>query len=769
MLLLLAAVAASADLTGIVVDASTGDPVAGANVRAGALATVTDAGGRFRLAADAAALDDSLSVSHVGYRAVRLATATDLRIQLQPLTLRLDEVVVRAGLTPESLQQSSSAVSVVGARRLAQHDHLQELATAIPNLNWAGGTSRPQYFQIRGIGERSHYAGEGPPSFSVGTVVDDVDLSGLGTGGLLFDLEQVEVYRGPQSTIFGANAMAGLIHVRSATPDAHLDYSVRTGAGSDGLWRGEGYVNLPVTPDLALRAGAAHGRSDGFRDNRFLDRQDTNRRRESVGRVKALWTPGPARVTGTLFVADADNGYDAWAPDNNEELVTYSDRPGVDAQRTSGLSLRADVPVTRELHVLSITSWSTTDSEYSFDGDWGNDPYWLAEPYNFDPDVENYSYSFFDDMERTRDGWTQELRLAREHLPGGGSAVIGAFARGLAESTEATGYLFGGDAFELDSRFDIDEVALYGQHRRPLSDRLLLTATLRADRNRTAYSGVTDGATRIAFDTSGWLGGGRLGLALALDERSALFANLARGYRAGGVNQHPRLAPENRPYEPEYVWNTELGWRYAGDAARLAVTAFHGRRSDQQVELSTQQDPGDPNSFVYFTSNAGAGWNAGVEVEGEATLLPWLGLRASGGWLRTHVDEYSFLTGQGERLILGDREAAHAPNFSLRAGLHTTAAQGAQASMEVVAVDAFYFSDSHDQRSAGYQLFNGSLGWREGPWSIRLWGRNLLDERYAVRGFYFGLEPPAYPETLYVSWGDPRQVGVTLTAHLAAL
>jgi len=757
------AASVGADVEGYVTDADTGAPVAGANVSVeGGTGASTDDDGYFRIYGMA----DSLTVSHVGYHSLRVPSAAATRIVLQPLTLLMGEVVVRAGWTEESLQQATSSVTVIEAITLRENRHLQDVTASIPNLNWAGGTARPQYFQIRGIGERSNYAGEGPPSFSVGTVVDDIDLSGLGTGGLLFDLEQVEVYRGPQSTIFGANALAGLIHLRSADPVDRFARGLSAGVGSDGLKDGAAYVNIPVSTTMALRAGYSHGRSDGFRDNEFLRRHDTNRRRESVGRLKGLWTPvSGSRLTATLFHVDANNGYDVWTPDNNEALRTYSDSAGVDAQRTTGLSLRAEVPLTGQLQLVSISAYARTEADYSFDSDWGNDGYWLQAPFSFDADVEGYSYDFFDDMNRQRDTWTQEVRLLRDHLPAvGGSGVLGVFTRGLEEDADATGYLFGGDAADLVSTFDVNEVAFYGQHRRALTERVQLTATARADRNETSYSGGTNGgAESIRFATDEWLAGGRIGLALDLGETRAAFVSLSRGYRAGGINQHPRLDAANRPYDPEYVVNAEAGYRWSGPRGRASITAFHGRRSSQQVELSTQQDTGDPNSFVYFTNNAGAGWNAGVEVDGSYAMSA-IGVSGSLGYLQTQVDDYTFATGAGTALTLGDREAAHAPSYNLRVGVRTMAPRGPQAALELTAMDAFFFSDSHDQRSSGYHLWNGSVGYRHKDWSVRLWGRNLLDRRYAVRGFFFGLEPPAYENTLYVSYGDPRQAGLTVTA-----
>jgi outer membrane receptor protein involved in Fe transport len=73
----------------------------------------------------------------------------------------------------------------------------------------------------------------------------------------------------------------------------------------------------------------------------------------------------------------------------------------------------------------------------------------------------------------------------------------------------------------------------------------------------------------------------------------------------------------------------------------------------------------------------------------------------------------------------------------------------------------FYFDTSHDERASSRFLANLRGGYHAGHWSVELWVHNLFDERYAVRGFYFGNEPPEFPPTLYLRWGDPRQAGVT--------
>ncbi|MEO2044581.1 MAG: TonB-dependent receptor, partial [Nitrospinaceae bacterium] len=87
---------------------------------------------------------------------------------------------------------------------------------------------------------------------------------------------------------------------------------------------------------------------------------------------------------------------------------------------------------------------------------------------------------------------------------------------------------------------------------------------------------------------------------------------------------------------------------------------------------------------------------------------------------------------------------------------------GMFASAQMSFKDEYYFSDSHNQKSEPYSLLNLTLGKSFGKTTATIWIRNALDERYATRGFYFGLIPPDYPDQLWKSFGDPRQVGITL-------
>ena len=130
-----------------------------------------------------------------------------------PTADKIETITVTSGFRQQSLQKTAASLSVLTDTDIKQRNaqHLEELIAVTPNVNFASGSQRARYYQIRGIGERSQF--KEPINPSVGMIIDGVDFTGIGSIANLFDVQQAEVYRGPQETHFGAHAIAGMITV----------------------------------------------------------------------------------------------------------------------------------------------------------------------------------------------------------------------------------------------------------------------------------------------------------------------------------------------------------------------------------------------------------------------------------------------------------------------------------------------------------------------------------------------------------------------------
>jgi len=656
----------------------------------------------------------------------------------------IDEIVVTAdyrGRTAGDLPASVSVLDEDAIKQLAVQ-HFEELISAIPNLNWSGDGHRARYFQIRGVGELEQY--QGAPNPSVGLLIDDIDFSGIGTIATLFDLQQVEVLRGPQGTRYGANALAGLIYMQSAAPTADWSGRAQVSAANDAAFSGGIAMGGPIDDELLFRASAHHHESDGFRNNPYLGRSDTNGRRETTLRGRFRWLPNDAwQVDLATLFADIDNGYDAFALDNG--LTVLSDKPGKDAQESAGASLRIAYAGPNDVTVTAITAVADSDIIFSYDADWGNDESWAP-----------VAYDYISVSERQRRTFSQELRVA------GADWLIGAYAMRLEDDlvTANQGNYY--DPFydfadSLDDTFGSDyratNIAVFGQFDRDVGDRSQLSFGIRGEHRNTEY---TDSASLVARPSeSMW--GGDLTLSHDISGTVTSFASLSKGYKAGGFNLG--LVPgDRREFGAEAMLNLEVGiksgWR--ANTLQLNASLFVSRRDNQQVRTSFQLDPGDPASFVFFTDNAAEGDTVGLEADLRWSPNSGWSMYATLGWLDATFDQF-----ETPQVNLNGREQAHAPTYTLATGARYQHASGFFARLDLSARDEFYFDVSHDQQSKAYSLANARIGYSREQWTAQLWVRNLFDEKYAVRGFYFGNEPPDFPNTLYTRQGDPRQAGVT--------
>ena len=655
---------------------------------------------------------------------------------------QLPELVVTASLWKTDLLSTTASTTAIGSSELEAggNFHFQDLINAIPNLTWTGGTSRPRYFQIRGIGENSQFEGETPDS-TVRFLVDDLDFTGLGSIGNLFDVQQVEVLRGPQAGAFGVNAAGGLIKLVSNEPTPYWTGQAEATVGQDEL-RGGGFAIggplLQHEPEaLTFRLSTYQLNSNGFRENKFLKRDDTNERDEFNTRLKLRWKPATEWTwDGTLFYANANNGYDEWSL-GNTDFTIYSDEPGRDEQESKAASLRGAWEGLPGAKLSTITTYTGTDSLYSYDGDWSN------------PASAGWSAYVF--LLRDRERWSEEIRIDSAESEDALGLIdrwtVGLYYEDLEEDSE-----FGGDWGAFKTRYMSQSASLYGQATHLLNMQSRITLGLRAE----YFEVDTDIENRddVRFDE--YLFGGKLTFEQDLDENRTLFASIGRGYKAGGANIFPNLdASLPVKYESEALWNYELGLRAKSMDGKLVsqLTLFYLDRENAQLRDSA----GDRVSFTYFTTNGEGARHLGLEGESTWYFLPNWSFSGSLGLLDAHRDAYT--DPSNNALQIAERGLANAPTYTYRARLAYNPRRGFFANGEVTGSDSYYESNSHDEKRSAFNIVNAALGYRVDDWTFTVWARNLFDTRYEKRVFYFD---NGAGETRYENPADPQQFGATL-------
>lgn len=682
----------------------------------------------------------------------------------------VEEVVVTADFRQTDVQSIPEATSVLGAAAIEQRsaDHLESILALAPNVNFASGASRGRYFQIRGIGERSQFVD--PVNPSVGLRIDGIDMTGLGGAATLFDVQQVEVLRGPQGTRFGANALAGMINIESNGPSAEHDGYVTGKVGNYNSRQAGAALGGELNDALQGRIAVQKLVSDGYMHDAYLNRDDTNNLDEAVARGRLHYQADDQnQLDLTLLYINVNNGYDAFSLDNTR--TTYSNQPGQDKQKTHAAALTWTSEAAEAFDLKVLLSGSQSDTDYSYDEDWAYGEYtWMDDSVEYTPDPCDTSqgpclaaadgYSSTDQYLRQHQRREIDVRLTSSEagrlFNDSTDWVVGIYAMSRNEDMTRY-YTWNADTFYSDLR--TASRAVYGELGVDLTDALVISAGVRTERWTTDYSD----SNAIANDRSENLWGGKLTAELMLADNQLSYASLARGYKAGGVNTDPDISEDNRTFDTEFNNAFELGLKSSllDDQLQTRIAAFYIRRLNQQVKSSYAVSNGEGGfTFMDYLANAAAGKNLGLELEGEWQLNEQLDWTFSAGYLKTEFTNYVYETDDGVVDMTG-REQAHAPTYSFANSLAWALGNGFVLTLENEGKDSFYFSDSHNEQSHAYVLWHARVAYEASSWQLALYGRNLTDVDYEVRGFHFGNDPrDGYTNQRWVQYGDPRLVGV---------
>jgi outer membrane receptor for ferric coprogen and ferric-rhodotorulic acid len=319
----------------------------------------------------------------------------------------------------------------------------------------------------------------------------------------------------------------------------------------------------------------------------------------------------------------------------------------------------------------------------------------------------------------------------------------------------------------VSSQYRSRSGALYGQLDGDWGARTRWSLGVRGERRTSRYNDSTTNldapTTANDFAPADDLWGAHVSLDTRIADGQHVYALISRGYKAGGFNLSPGLPPSQLQFAPESALNFEVGHKaqLEGGKLRIDTSLFYMSRHSEQVLTSDQLDPSNPNTFTFYTGNAKSGYNYGLESTLAWAATSRLELGGSLGLLRTL---YRGFVQNG--VELPDRALPHAPDWQAAVNATWRDPRGPYARLDVTGMGAFYYDlPPNETRSQAYGLVNGKLGWQNQRYEIYVWGRNLLNRDYTVRGFYFGDEPPDFPNKLYTQLGEPRNWGVHVTVQ----
>jgi outer membrane receptor protein involved in Fe transport len=684
-------------------------------------------------------------------------------------TASIERIVVTSDFRDANLLDLSNSISVFSQATIERRgaNHIEQILNSAPNVNFSAGASRGRFFQIRGIGERSQFID--PVNASVGLIVDGIDFTGLGLAANTLDVQQVEVFRGPQGTLYGANSLAGLINLKTNDPTDNLFVRLGTEVSEFGGQVLSGVVSGPISEKIGYRLAIQNQKSDGFIENDFLGRDDTNNIDEDIlkGKLNFLVNKELTINVNGLYL-NADNGYDAFSLDNTR--VTTADQPGRDTQRTRAGAITSYWTGAKNFDAEVTLSAAYNDTIYSFDEDWS----FIGA---FSDDL--FPYSSADNYARERNNVTFEMRLISsegQNIFGGDTSwVAGYYQR--TENEDMLRTRFDNLAFDgnFSNEFDTKNSALYGQFNTRLIDNLQLITGLRVEYREADYS---DSANIVRpVDETLW--GGRAVLEYRLQDNTLLYGLISRGYKAGGVNGQIISAAQINDaipnstffFDTETLINYELGakGKWFDNQLQTQVSVFYQNRNNAQVSQSTF-NPED-SSFDSFLGNAEAIAN-GIEAEFVYIAGENVSLYGSLGLLDAEFDDFkSFVhvdaRTREETINLDSRNISQAPKYQFNLGADFYLTEYLTLNIDVEGKDEYFFSNTHDERSTAYELFNARLTYQMDDWSLAIWARNLTDEDVQTRGFFFsnefGNDPSkGYAAEPYYQLGEPRIVGFNI-------
>ncbi len=672
----------------------------------------------------------------------------------------LEEITVTARKREESSQEVPLAITAYNSGQIEalKVRDLMGLSVGMPNvaLDDIGTTRGSANFSIRGLGINSSIASIDP---TVGLFLDGVYLgNNVGVIFDMFDVESVEVLRGPQGILFGRNVTGGAILLNTKKPGDEFEASARVavdGGGDGGLNRYlMGSIGGPVSDTFAIKLSAYYNDDEGWFKNQF-DGSDFGAITQTMIRPVAVWTPndrtelilryeytdidgdGPASQTHT----NGSGVPGAFANFNRDSFDMSIDERGFQKVQTDFVSAELNIDVDfGDGTITNIFGWRKSDSSSNADID--AQPVWLfhAPAWLITDQVSNelrYNGQFADRANVTVGAYYFENEINYHERRN----LLGIATGGVAPAAVFDG---GGD-------YDVKTLGVFVAMDYDLSDRLTLNTGLRftheeKDANIASLSAniglpcnvVTTKDCPFDFvdNDENWDSlSPKIGATFQLDDEKLLYGHWTRGVRSGGYNlRNTSFNPADipGPFDEETVDSFEIGYKSQQDWGRLNVAAFYNTIEDMQREINL---PG-PIGVIQLIRNTADATITGMEVDGAFSLTDSFVLLASLGVIDSSYDKVSFdLNGDG--VVDGSDKALDLPraaDLTWSLGFTHDLNIGDRGYLASRINYAYRDKSAYTDNNLGFitdqEILDAGLDFytNDERWVFSLYGRNLLDE-----------------------------------------
>lgn len=561
----------------------------------------------------------------------------------------LDEVIVTAQKRSENLQDTPIAISVMSATAVEDR-HVYSLVDlgdgAIPSLKVAPFFSRPGalIMNIRGIGVLSD-SNQPARDQGVGVYVDGVYMGRpQGLGAAMYDVESIEVLKGPQGTLFGRNTEGGAVSITTKKPKGEFGLMAKGGAGNYGSYTGELHVDLPEFAGVAIKVDGILTARDGWVENPRPQGEDFGSMEKRAMRVRALWQPMEALTFDYAY----DTAYDATSTLYQQFLERYPgsftpaagnttstkriDKATLGVAQdlsvgiTSGHRLTADFEIMDGLTLKSISSYRSLKQDQWDNGSASQSAgaflippatTFLARDYGrfslalFKQDQLSQEFQLIGSTDRLK--WVVGALYYREHVTDNARAfATDTFtdATGVSSVSRAIDYL--AQRIDRASEVTTKSMGVFGQatYTPPIfDDALHLTVGGRWTKDEKNGRMLTINGVNFPVGSQGQVINGLLSpppmntswdrfdpivnASFDVSDDLMVYARYSTGYKSGGANSR---SLRYQPFNPETVKMTELGAKleFFDRRARLNVAAYDGKYEDIQLDFSAQYVQTDP-------------------------------------------------------------------------------------------------------------------------------------------------------------------------------